>query len=528
MSDMKDSNPTVGQPFKTGTRGEKIFVDWLPDDWIPRKQGPDFFVDYLVEIVERGEPTGRHLAAQIKGVKVGTNSATPLKYSARGKHVRYWLHRCQHPVFVFLIDTEKRTGHWVFAQKFACEQITKAALEKQKTCTLRFSEKDDLADKERFFETLRGAEQYVRDLHPGSVQAALVKQRVELEKKEPRLAYKIEASEGVQTIHVSPKVPFTLKIEVHKEHAGETIKAIAQALESGSDLTLPLNKVKLTGSPLFEEFNGSEAHILMQCGRHVPDQVILTRADAINPKPLFVEGMYRFGTKVATFRSTSGDGPVRMACTLGPLPEPEKMAMELEIMFSLHRWHGQPVLQLPYFEAVLDLLAGMVSGSGMKSEFISGGIPIASGRHEESRNQDIVSLHNLVSWLQRCRFVAMKFAVSPQLPRISTITTEQWEMVEDLAVLLAGSRRIVPMPNLSARCSLHSAPETELKEGMFGCLRLDNEKPDLRLFGIPLTSMPIRHTYTNVNVMPASVGHEGHQILGIKGTDSTLKIIESY
>jgi len=188
-----------------------------------------------VEIVEKGEPTGHQFAAQIKGIKLGKDCATLLKYSAKGKHVRYWLHKCQHPVFVFLIDTEKRSGHWVFAQKFAHEEITKAALEKQRTFTLRFSAADNLANEERFLLALQDAERYVRDLHSGSVRAALLKKRQELEKKEPRLTYQIVATEDGQTIHISAKEPFQLKMEALKEHQGEAGRAFAAALEGGSE-----------------------------------------------------------------------------------------------------------------------------------------------------------------------------------------------------------------------------------------------------------------------------------------------------
>jgi len=55
-----------------------------------RKQEPDFFLDYIVEIVEKGEPSGRQFAVQVKGVEVGENTAMPRRYRAQGKHVRYW------------------------------------------------------------------------------------------------------------------------------------------------------------------------------------------------------------------------------------------------------------------------------------------------------------------------------------------------------------------------------------------------------------------------------------------------------
>ena len=66
------------------------------------EQDPDFFVDYLVEIVDQGEPTGLHFAAQVKGFEDEPNGQKPLSYSFKTKHLKYYLHRSQHPVFLFL------------------------------------------------------------------------------------------------------------------------------------------------------------------------------------------------------------------------------------------------------------------------------------------------------------------------------------------------------------------------------------------------------------------------------------------
>ncbi len=73
MNDENRKHASVGKTFEIDQRAVKLFLNWLPDDWLPRKQDPDFFVDFLVEIVETGEPTGRHFAVQIKGYEDDTN-----------------------------------------------------------------------------------------------------------------------------------------------------------------------------------------------------------------------------------------------------------------------------------------------------------------------------------------------------------------------------------------------------------------------------------------------------------------------
>ncbi|MGZ4973754.1 MAG: DUF4365 domain-containing protein, partial [Limisphaerales bacterium] len=209
-------DPTIGKSFSTGNKAEIIFSDWLPPDWLCRKRTPDVFIDYVVEIVENGEPTGLFFAAQIKGVFLDKNRPLPKKYPASGKHVRYWLKDYPHPVFLFLIDVETRRGVWVFVQKFAKESISTHALENQKTITLQLDPADAFADMPRFLSALKLAQVFVRNLHPGSPAAAIQKRRQELQRQDPRLSFSITATDTLEQIHVFANEQFELQLRVPK------------------------------------------------------------------------------------------------------------------------------------------------------------------------------------------------------------------------------------------------------------------------------------------------------------------------
>jgi hypothetical protein len=517
---------TVGKSFETGELAESIFCEWATaEHCLPRKQHPDIFIDYLVELVRDGEPTGQQFATQVKGVAVGRNSAMPRKFALKGKHVRYWLKDCQNPVFVFLIDVESRTGCWLFVQKYVKEHISPAALERQKSFTFCFAPEDSLNNREKFQSTLVEAMRFVRDLHPGSVQAALAKKRAELEAKEPRFNYNIVATEGNQAVHLSPKVPVSLKLLIDN-HAGGVSKAISEAIETGAELKIPFSMLKIIGSPLFEEFNRTNGNLVMQAGPKAPGQLILSPMDAARRKPLTIEGTYVFGTKVATFSSANSDLPLNVKCKLGSASEPENMGLEMEVISSLRRWQGRSLLQLPYFEPLLDVLTAIVHETGVEMEFIVRGVSLAGGHYKNLKHPDMVLLQEFVAWIGRCQIVARHFGVNPLVPEFETITNEQWEVVEDLSALIAGNKRMVPMPELLARCTLRGEPENFLETGMHGCLRFDNEEAKLGLFGIRLNSPPIRLILTNVNLSPLPCDQEGCQVLEIRGTASTYKIVE--
>jgi hypothetical protein len=105
-----NKHSTVSKSREIDRAAIKIFDGWLPNDWLSRKQDPDVFVDYLVEIVENGEPTGLHFAAQVKGYEDAVGGLKPLKHSFETKHLKYYLHRSQHPVVLFLINVTSHCG----------------------------------------------------------------------------------------------------------------------------------------------------------------------------------------------------------------------------------------------------------------------------------------------------------------------------------------------------------------------------------------------------------------------------------
>jgi hypothetical protein len=87
MSSGTGDNPSVDRNFEIDQRAIKIFKDWLPDNWLARKQDPDVFVDYEVETVDNGEPTGFQFAAQIKGYEGEKADSKPPSYSFKTKHL---------------------------------------------------------------------------------------------------------------------------------------------------------------------------------------------------------------------------------------------------------------------------------------------------------------------------------------------------------------------------------------------------------------------------------------------------------
>ncbi len=159
------SAPTVGSSYETARSAVQTFLGWLPPRWIPRPEDPDFHIDYVIEIVKDGEPTGTHFRAQIKG-RTAKGSSTRIVESFKTKHLRYYA-KCEQPVFLFRIDPITKGGYWLFIQGYLKEKkLTDERLSGQKKLSITFDPLKSLEAKSLFQEELAKALRLVRDQFP--------------------------------------------------------------------------------------------------------------------------------------------------------------------------------------------------------------------------------------------------------------------------------------------------------------------------------------------------------------------------
>lgn len=523
MTDPQANKPTIGPASATGRKAEHIFEGAFPEpEWLARKQLPDVHIDYLVEAVENGQLTGRQFAAQVKGTQQRKGQTGQLKFSAKTKQVRYWLNDCRHPVFVFLINVVTGKGHWLFVQGFAKAEIAPSALQKQTKITLRFNPDDSLENIERFKASFRKAEAYVKDLHPGSVEAALAYKREALQRKDPRLNYHITATEQKQTIQLIPKESFPVGIVLPRDDAPVILKELGSAIASGAEFKFPRGKVKLKGSPVFDDFNALGGEVVIRCGFEAPGQVILTRQGVAGAKSFVVDGKYRVGTKSVTFQSRLAGAPISVGATLAM----DDTFMTWDLLYQVETWENRQVLQLPYFDQLHELLDAIANGGGIRSDFIMRGTSIAEGVHTELNVPEIQPLVRFVSWLARCRSLASRFQVNPVLPPFRKITEHHWEFVDDLLALSHGAKRMVPMPQFSIEGPLEIPPEIADMESVVACAMVTQPDGRCDLLGAPVVIDPFRIVYTNVKITPTSSYRDGGRLFRIEGTSSTQRLVE--
>ena len=300
---------TIGKAFEIDRAAISIFDGWLPKSWLPRKQEPDVFVDYLVETVENGEPTGLHFAAQVKGFEDASDGQKSLKYSFETKHLKYYLHRSQHPVVLFLINTTTGEGYWFFAQKFLKEKVDSRVLDSQNSLTFHFSNEDSLFNLTKFKCLLPEAEQFVRNLHPGSVKAALQKRKAELEMIDPRCSVSISVENGKEHVIVTANEQFSFTTKIRSQ----TEEDWQKLFERGNKIKVKREDIEFTDAPLMHEaLKNAGGEFEIQYGKETPGSIhVISKTEP--GKIIPIEGRFRSGTKFFNFQGKLPDSPLSIS-----------------------------------------------------------------------------------------------------------------------------------------------------------------------------------------------------------------------
>lgn len=523
MGNENNKHATVGKTFEIDQRAVKTFLSWLPDGWLARKQDPDIFNDYEVEIVEHGEPTGLCFIAQIKGFEENTNGQKPLSYSFKTKHLKYYLERSQHPVFLFLINVTRREGFWLFAQKHLKEKVTPKILDGQQSVTVHFFTEDNLENSTKFKCLLSEAERYVRDLHPGSIQAAFLKRKAELESKDPRCSVAISIQNGKEHILVSPKEPFSFNLKVHNLN----LEDWRNVFERGTKLELPSKGFEIEGAPLLEYLTKLRGDKLaIQFGSCHPASVHFICNQGAVTKTIPVEGQIKVGTKFLSFEGRLSNSPLKVIFEVSLSAIQNADTFQTEIIYSPSNWAGQRILWLSHFDQIKTFTESFSDSRGPTAEiFIYGNSVVSCDLGGESSPMTQKMSYS-IDWFGKCRWLANHYQVNPIFPELDKLTKEQMEGVVELFELLSQSKVISPAPFVKAAFVAETIGVENvvhedvhfLKDGILNFTLLEK---NVDFFGASVPVGAISCSLTDMKLAGKNLQADGKMELVFEGSEGT-------
>ena len=491
------SHPTVGPSDDIDEGARLSFEGWLPLGWKKRKQIPDIHVDYRVEVVEEGEPTGLHFQAQIKGRSIHKRTAKKLSEPIKTKHLRYYM-RCEEPVFLFLIDPATKRGHWLFIQKYLKEKVSSAQLQKQKTITIPFDSNDSFEHFSTFDIKLRAAWKYVRDLHPGSPIAAILAEKRRLEELDPRFAVHISATSTSKEVRVEPTQPTAGSMQI-KFLKPPPLSALKDFHEKGESFRVKATDIETKDSPILTTIlrELGEQEITIRDGRTFRGCLQISFRHGDEAHILQLDGEWALAPKNISFEGQLPESPLRVSFTRTRSDDLKFDHAAIAFKCDWNSWARQPLLSLAYFSQVQKFIE---STDFTLRSFIRGN----QLWQPESFSVDpsaVVKAKEALAWLERCRQVARQLKFGPLFPVEGKTADLETDDMRLFIQLFENGRHEQTHEGLASEISADIPAEGPQVVSEAARIELPEPERVFNFLGQNITLGPLRHIWTNVELV---------------------------
>jgi hypothetical protein len=349
-------------------RVQALFDDW---GWDAREDVPDNGYDFNVEAqADPSSPTFRFLV-QVKSsgefsVRNDGSWSVPLK---RSRLLEYRRHRL--PVMVVAVDLASLAFRWCAVddaqsvvpprKRASNRNQTKT---KSKLVYLRLVEDHELSHsrKAEFVAAVESAWQRRSDLHHPPVIAARVRQEL-LKQKDSRFDVTLNVINGAEVRIIQPRdKPVMLSATIQFENMIEA-EAFRDSYRFGIPATIRTPELRISGSGLFEEM--PSAGTLSVGGKSKRRRLLFGYPDHNNSSEVHwvidEDGEQFFGAEGGEWQIECPALPLRIRMRVNILTH------TILFTFSLdqHAWSGIDLQCLPYFDAILRLINGVLESESL-------------------------------------------------------------------------------------------------------------------------------------------------------------------
>src|ERR1017187_5297465 len=492
MTSKKRSSPTVDENAELDSAATALVQLWLTlsSGWQLRRRLPDTFIDYEIERIESGEPTGKVFYVQQKAHRSVVPNGLIVTQVMETKHLRYYA-TTHIPVFIIVVDVTAKVGYWVFVQEWLDKLPNADRLNDQETLTVTVPVANRLDDIPALLSAFRRAVTYMREKFPGTIEAAINSEIARLTAIDPRFDIKLDVVDSKKHYHFTPRelVPIRLKI------AGNQTEPLRELMEYGRPLDLPSGTVEFDNFPLLDAIKpvGSLAALKLsavlsqRCDLEfwVDEQSDAPRVHLVGPITVGTAGMLYLGGQESL--------PLNVEIKTPPLQLKRPSQGTMTVSWDWSAWSGIELLNLPYFEALLSLSQAATEGKTIRHRFSFQGGHLTSGiLGKPNGDSPFAAPALLLKTLDKARKLAKALNVNPSLPPVTALTEEDFRDITFAhAILLEGGYSITGT-GISVSLTLNSLEKTALEalsqHGISGALRMEHPSQKGRIFGteIPL------------------------------------------
>lgn len=369
---------TFGDQATIDSRANTLVSDWISlPHWHRRPRGNlDVFIDYDVEIVRNRQLSGLIFMAQQKAhAKVPLRKGCAIE-RLKTKHLRYFQEKLKWPVFLFVVDVSRGTGHFLFIQEWLDKNVPAAQLHRSKTIALEVPETNDLRNLSSLERAVEEAILYMGEKFPGSIGAAARKEAKRLSDLDPRFDVQLDYIDGHKVTKISAKGPVAIQLSLPKK----LDQLMTSHIEWGRAVSIESQQFEFSGSELFRELfpKGEPLTIATEHAR-IEAEIRLKYRSGGKHHWLPVKGHLTRGASGLEFSSSGASLPFKLRNTFPTMPPGKGGSGEFVVQWDLHSWYGKPILSLSDFAPVFALAKVMVNGGRVALELAVGGISGPSG-----------------------------------------------------------------------------------------------------------------------------------------------------
>jgi Domain of unknown function (DUF4365) len=428
---------TVGKEFVTGQTAGVILQGLLPaSEWLVRQQNPDFHIDYVIEMVEGGEPSGINFAVQLKGTQRKPGKAGNLTVRLKAKHLRYFRDHRTLPVFLILVDVREKKAYWCFTQQFAREKVPANTLDGNGKVTVPFTPAASLEDIVRFKAAVRSATAYMRELYPGSPDAAIKAELARMQALDPRMGVKFAYADDRQNIELTSKEHFQFKAQISGQNTPEFRQALVDFVEKGAELKLDSSQLRFDGVPLFTEFLSGGGELSLKYGHDVPCALQVFDAEEDEQFLFQMDGAFRTGTAYATFNGTLPSSALSLHNAIGIQSYLKGETQNLKVSFHADAWTGQPVQHMAYFNPIRRFFESIRHKKRVRLKYVWCGNELFGGEFRGLEEKGISEICQIMELLDKARFVFKQLQLNPVLPKLGSVVDREWSNIDEAFELL--------------------------------------------------------------------------------------------
>lgn len=450
---------------------ESIFRMLKPREWVLRELSrPDYLHDYLMEIFDQGKPTGFLTLIQLKGTRLlkvtKGRVAFALPMEKAQEYVKYPV-----PVFLTVIDVRGREGYWLFLQEHLRDEIGDVR-RTRKSITVHVPLDNKLSNHAALAAAVRRAYDFLAELNPGSVAAAIAAEIAALEALDRRFKASITSTEAEKIVALSARdQPVSVKATFIETERRATMRKLEELLRRGISTAFERDEITFSGSPLIEHIaDVSPGPVII---RPLPLGYAEISLSAVDSDEQEIARLSTFAAEVS-----GGQEEMRITGSLTPILTVQVTARSdvvtrLSLTLNIESgWIGRPVLELAHFDEILGFFRALNQGCLLKLRLSRrGNVILSTINRRREEYAAAAKLYPALDIIDTARDIARRLGLNPAFSRLS------WDDAAGIASLhklLKGEEVRESVPNFRASFSLE-------REGIAKLLKTTQERKDSTL-----------------------------------------------